>query len=157
MTDSLTDWPDTTDTEPPQGSSWRAAAWLLGRHPQLAQLATRVPGVVTRDGDGDLDVDLDTLAATFLALQEHRKAWADYEDRSSAPQDDRAYDAWQAAGPQASAAVRAVSVLSGGEGRMLRLLAFLAPTARVPLNVGDTQGIGDGRLVADWCRALLSV
>lgn len=153
MTESLTTWPDTTGTEPPGGNPWRSATWLLGRHPQLAQLADRV-GIVSRDSDGDLDVDLEALAEAFVALDANRAAWADYEYRSPAPEDDREYDAWQAAGPQAPPIVRSIGVMSGGEVRMLRLLAVLSPTTRVPLHVGDAQGLGDGRLVADWCRAI---
>lgn len=152
---SLTTWPDTTGTEPPADNPWRAAAWLLGRQPQLARIAARVPGIVTRDSDGDLDVDLEALAEALAALDASRAAWADYADRHPAPEEDREYDAWEAAGPQTLPTARAIGVMSGGEVRMLRLLGVFSSTNRVPLNVGDTRGI-DGRVLADWCRALLA-
>jgi len=55
----LTDWPDTSGEEPPRDHPYRSATWLLGRHPRLAQLATRIDGVIYVDGDGELSVDVD--------------------------------------------------------------------------------------------------
>jgi hypothetical protein len=156
VTESLTAWPDTSGAEPPGDNPWRSAVWLLGRHPQLARIAARVPGVVSRDSDGDLDVDLEALAAALAALDASRAAWADYADRHPAPEEDREYDVWEAAGPQTPPTAQAIGVMSSGEVRMLRLLAVFSSATRVPLNVGDTQGLDDRRLIADWCRALLS-
>jgi hypothetical protein len=46
MTTSLTAWPNARDEPPPTDHLYRSATWLLGRHPRLAQLAARIPGVV---------------------------------------------------------------------------------------------------------------
>lgn len=57
-------WPDTRHEPPPTDHLYRSAAWLLGRHPQVAALAARVPGIVSTDPEGP-DVDLDALAEAF--------------------------------------------------------------------------------------------
>jgi hypothetical protein len=96
----LTDWPDTSGEEPPRDHAYRSATWLLGRHPRLAQLATRIDGVIYVDGDGELSVDVDHLGDVFAAGVTYGDAWDEYEYRSRPPQDENAYDGWQQAGPQ---------------------------------------------------------
>jgi len=54
-------WPDTRHVAPPADDRWRSVAWLLGRHPHLARLADRIPGLTSVDADGP-DLDLNVLA-----------------------------------------------------------------------------------------------
>jgi hypothetical protein len=147
-------WPATGDAEPPRGHCYGAAVWLLGRHQMLAELAARIPGVITVDDDGP-DVDLDALADAVCGYDTHTTACDDYQRRHRPPAGDHAYTRWQAAGPQPTGAVYAVAVMSGSEQARLRLLATFAGV-RVPLRAGDFASFdGEGsRLLADWCRAV---
>ena len=152
-------WPDTSAQErPPAGNRYAAAAWLLGRHPQLAAVVARVPGVVDVAPDGP-DIDLTALADALLGLEADGAAWAAYEQDHPAPDDHRDYDHWLEAGPPARPTTRAIGPMSRGEVSRLRLLAVLSGE-RVPFGVWDTVGVDDdGRrtLLTDWCRALLAV
>jgi hypothetical protein len=150
-------WPDTSVQDPPVGNQDAAAAWLLGRHPQLSVLAGRVPGVVSVGVDGLPEIDLDALADALGAVETDRAAWAEYEVTHPAPGDDDEYDAWAAAGPKPHPGARSIGVMSRTEGSRLRLLAVFS-SQRVPLGIWDTQGLDDARrqLLSDWCRALLA-
>jgi hypothetical protein len=147
-------WPATGGAEPPRGHRYGAAVWLLGRHEQLADLAARIPGVITVDDDGP-DVDLDALADAVCGYDTHTAACDQYQRRHDPPAGDHAYARWQAAGPQATPAVQAVAAMSGSEQARLRLLATFA-AVRVGLQVGDFGSFdGEGsRLLADWCQAV---
>ena len=147
-------WPDTQDQEPPCCHRYRSAVWLLGRHEQLAGLAARIPGVISADADGP-DIDLDALADAITGSDADGQAWADYERRSPAPDDDAGYHRWVAAGPQPGPGVAAFVVMSSGEQARLRLLAMFA-TDRVPVTVSDLACLDDDgtRLLTDWCRAV---
>jgi hypothetical protein len=151
---STVTWPPTHDAKPPAGHLYGAAVWLLGRHPQLAGLAERVPGVVTVDDEGP-DIDLDALAEAFLARDRLVDQWEAYEHRTPAPRDDADYERWQAAGPKTTPAARAVGVMSGGEVARLRLLAAFS-TCQVPLSVADLRPLDDAgqALLADWCQVV---
>jgi hypothetical protein len=151
----LVAWPNTTSiAAPPVGHRYAAALWLLGRHPVLARLAARVPDLVSRDIQGRLELELDDLALTLLALDEHRSAWERYERDHRAPSSDPAYDEWLAAGPSGTPQVDAVSVMSRSELTRLRLLGTFS-TIRVPFRVGDLSSLdAEGvSLFADWCTA----
>lgn len=77
-------WPDTRHEDQPAQHPYRSALWLLGRHPQLAALVARVPGVTELEEDGP-GLDLEALAA---ALAEHDAAAAAlvaYERRHPRP------------------------------------------------------------------------
>jgi hypothetical protein len=154
----LTDWPDTRGEEPPRDHPYGSATWLLGRHPRLAQLATRIDGVIYVDGDGELSVDVDHLGDVFVAGVTYGDAWDEYEYRNRPPQDENASDGWQQAGPKADDFAKGLSGLlpmSSGEVATLRLLATLGQT-HVPFKLSDLRSLdGEGqRLLADWCAAI---
>jgi hypothetical protein len=153
-------WPDTIGQPAPADHPHRSALWLLGRHVQLAVLVARVPGATGPDDQGAAWpwLDLDALADAICAHDAHSAAWANYERRRPAPQDDDAYDRWRAAGPSATPAASAVGVMSGSERTRLRLLATFS-TVRVPLRASDVTSFdaaGQARL-ADWCEAVQAV
>lgn len=152
IADDLT-WPDTRDVEPPSDHLYRSATWLLGRHPQLAELVERVPGVL--DEEDGLFLDLDALANALVGLDTWHTAWAAYVRAHPAPAEDR-YDAFEEAGPQRTEQTRAVGAMSRTEQTRLRLLATFA-TGRVPFRASDLQGLDDNgqRLLVDWCAALV--
>lgn len=131
----MTTWPDTTgQDEPRNGSPWWWAAWLLGRHPVLAQLAGCVPGLVVDDPRDATtpDMDLNELANAFTEI------------------DDDTLE--RVAGRMAVA----ILPMSRGEVARLRLLATFATDARVPINAEDLAPLDENgrRLLADWCRAV---
>ncbi|PZS30210.1 MAG: hypothetical protein DLM59_11530 [Pseudonocardiales bacterium] len=155
----LTGWPDTSGEDPPADHPYRAATWLLGRHPRLAQLATRIAGVVYVDEhDGELSIDVAHLGDVFAAGVKYGEAWEDYEYRHRPPEDENAYYQWQEAGPKADDFAKGLSGLlpmSSGEVAYLRLLATLG-TTRVPFKLDDLRSLdAEGqRLLGDWCRAV---
>lgn len=153
-------WPDTTGMAAPGDHLYASATWLLGRHPKLAELAERVPGVVNDTVDGP-DVDLERLVFALVDLDANRTAWADYERRRPAPYEDSRYDAWEAAGPgKAGEMAQAIGVMSRTEVSRLRLLATFASSSprRVPFMVADLSGFDhEGQeLIRDWCTAVLA-
>lgn len=154
-------WPDTSAEDPPRDHPYRAAAWLLGRHPRLAHLTARIHGVIYIDGeDGDVGVDLDQLGDVFAAWPAYNDAWADYEHRHRPPEDEDAFHMWQESGPKAdnfAAGLSDLGVMSSGEVASLRLLATLGAT-RIPFKLGDLRSLdAEGqRLLADWCRVVLA-
>lgn len=139
---TVQDWP--LIDKPDGKGRWWWAAWLLGRHPQLAHLARRAL-VVHVDSDGDLDVDLDALADAFRIYDEVSASW-----------DDR-WESWEDVRPAVPVAVQAIAPMSGSEKGRLRLLAVFAyPDHRVPLNASDLSAFDENgaRLLVDWCDAL---
>jgi hypothetical protein len=156
---SMTGWPDTSHDQRPRDHPYRSATGLLGRHPRLARLAARIPGVVEVDrDDGQLSIDVDHLGDVFAAIPAYGHAWDDYEHHYRPPEDDAAYYQWQEAGPNAEDFARRLGdlvVMSSGELACLRLLAILG-TTRVPFRLGDLSSLDyEGqRLLADWCHAL---
>lgn len=155
----MTAWPDTFNTPAPVDNNYRAALWLLGRHPRLADLMDRVPGVVSVE-DGEPGIDLEHLAAVLNGVPAYNRAWEDYEAQHRAPSgdDDSEFYRWQEAGPKADDTVSGLAaflVMSSGEKAMLRLLATLALDP-APFNVGMLRSFdaeGD-RFLRDWCAAL---
>jgi hypothetical protein len=156
---SMTGWPDTSHDQPPRDHPYRTATWLLGRHPRLARLAARIPGVIGVDPDHErLSIDVDHLGDVFAALPAYGQAWDDYEHHHQPPDYDDAYHSWQEAGPKAEDFTRGLSnllVMSSGELACLRLLAILG-TTRVPFRLADLSSLDhEGqRLLADWCAAI---
>jgi hypothetical protein len=49
VSDEALAWPDRRDDDPPRDHPYRAATWLLGRHPRLAHLAARIRSVIFVD------------------------------------------------------------------------------------------------------------
>lgn len=142
-------WTDTSTVDlPPADHPYGAAGWLLGRHPQLVELADRVPGV-THAADGEADIELEVLADAlaeldaFEAAREKRFGW-------SSPSES-AWDQWKASQPPLSAAAEEIAVMSGSEVARLRLLATLA-SAGARLSVSHLRSFDrEGqRLIADW-------
>jgi hypothetical protein len=147
-------WPDTRVEPPPVDHFYRSATWLLGRHPQLAHLVDRVPGVVDLE-DQEPSVDLDALAEAVAEHDAVDVAWVEYERQHRTPEGDAAYEAWLVAGPVTSPAVAAVGVMSGSERTRLRLLACFAER-RVLFKLSDCRSLDAAGqdLLADWCRAV---
>jgi hypothetical protein len=129
----MSKWPDTTNEPPPTYHCYASALWLLGRHPQLAELADRVPGLARRDPDGTWFLDLERLAEAFRAH----------------------YQGWLTTSDAIEARMRELGRMSRTERTRLRLLAFFA-AERVPISANDLNGLdADGqRLLADWCTAI---
>jgi hypothetical protein len=153
----LTAWADTTREQPPRDHLYCSATWLLGRHPRLAHLVVRIPGVVDVD-DGGLFIDLDHLAEVIAAVPEYAAAWQAYEARNRQPSHESAWDRWRDAGPAPSQFAAGLSdflVMSSGEVAALRLLATFA-VQRTPFRVSDLGSLDDEgqRLLADWGSAV---
>lgn len=160
MTESLAAWPDTTGTEPPHGAPDEAAAWLLGRHPQLARLVAQLPDMVTRDDAGRLTVELAGLAVHLHTHDTFVVLWATYEHHRPAPPPDDAleYAAWTAAGPSAPPSAQLLGGLAVDDLSALRLLGVLSSYA-LSEGMQPVFGVEDlrrvrGPLLADWCRAV---
>src|SRR6266516_2626797 len=142
----------------PYTTLYRSASWLLGRHPRLAQLATRIAGVIYLDGDSEFTVDVDHLGDVFAAGIKYGQAWEDYEYRNRPPEDEDAYYRWQQAGPKADDFAKGLAgllVMSSGEVAVLRLLATLGQT-HVPFKLSDLRSLDEEgqRLLADWSAAI---
>jgi hypothetical protein len=135
---ALTDGADTasakpSDDAPPADHPYAAALWLVRRHPQLAELARRVPGVHGHDSQGPW-LDLDALADGI-----------NHYDDDQAPEDDTI----------ASAAACEFSRLSGSEQGRLRLLATMGWSS-VRFRVGMLSAFDQAgqALIGDWYTAL---
>lgn len=88
-------WPDTSHDDPPADHLYKTATWLLGRHPRLATLAARIPGLVYVDEhDGDLSIDIDHLGEVFAAGPKYNEAWEDYESTHRPSSGDDVDDAY---------------------------------------------------------------
>ena len=94
-----------------------AADWLRARHQCVDQLASRIAG--------DAEDWLDELVGAVADCVEHAQAWWEYERRHREPRGEGAYVAWLDAGPSNTARGSASAVMSGGEQRMVRLVATL--------------------------------
>jgi hypothetical protein len=124
---------------------YEAADWLRARHQWVDQLAGRIAG--------DAEDWLDELAGAVADCVEHAQAWREYERRHREPMDEGAYVAWLDTGPSNTARGAAFAVMSGGEQRMVRLVATLCPRTRVPWSVGDIGFDERGAAVLDdWLR-----
>jgi hypothetical protein len=148
--------PEDLPDSPPVDNNYRAAVWLVARHPALSRLVDRLPGAVDTDGDLDLDV----LGDAVRALDAYHRAWADYRATTLEPNQDEAWEQWADAGPSLDdfgprEAVAALAVMSRTEASRLRLLASFG-RERVEFCVSDIDGFdADGlRLIRDWCRVL---
>jgi len=136
-------------------NTYQAAAWLRERHPWLDQLVRRIAG--------NSEDWLDEIAGAVLDLANNAEAWDRYELHHPEPggDDERAWEAWQAAGPEHSAHCEAFAVMSSGEQRVIRLVATLAQVyegdygrqrlRRVPWSVQDISFDERGAaILADW-------
>ena len=124
---------------------YEAADWLRARYPWVDQLAGRIAG----DAEGWLD----GLAGAVADGVANAHAWREYERRHREPMDEGAYEAWLDAGPSNTARGAAFAVMSGGEQRMVRLVATLCPRTRVPWSVGDIGFDERGAAVLDdWLQ-----
>lgn len=159
MTMPVLSWPParTHNVNPPSDHYYASALWLLGRHPRLVELVERVPGVITADEDGPW-FELDRLSEALAALDAHRDAWRDYKSRTYEPQDEAAWERWEAAGPKLdNDDAAAIAPMSRTEVSRLRLLATFAPDP-VRFRVSDLAGFDEEgqALIRDWTRALLA-
>ena len=142
-------------TEVPPSNNYQAADWLIARH-EFAR--SNVARVVGRDPLADDEFDwLEALADAWIATREHDAEWALYAARTREPRDDDAWEAWRAAGPEASPAVHQLGVMSSGERRVVRLVATLHPNKRVEWVTSDVEGLDERgtALVLDWVRIIL--
>jgi hypothetical protein len=96
--------------------------WLRGRHPSLARLERRIPGVVSVGGDGS-EVDLDLLAGAINGIDEHHRTSEERQERHAAPDVDFDYDECLDDGPQPTRATAGFPPMSRTEKSWLRLLA----------------------------------
>src|SRR5512147_595982 len=135
----MTVWPDTTHAAPPTDSPHRTARWLLGRYPQLAELVDRIPDAVDTDDDGPF-LDVDVVADAVRDLDAWQAAMAAYRTRTHEPDDNAAWYAWRAAGPQPTPGAEALATMSRTERGRVRLLAFWAGPPGILLNVGKLHG-----------------
>jgi hypothetical protein len=140
-----------TAPEPPEGDRYTAARWMVDRNPSLSRLLGRVPNFIDRDGDPDVDL----LAETINEYEQYVASWTVYEQRFPAPADDDRFETWREAGPQPTALVGAISVMSPTERARLRMLATFS-RSRVPTSVLDFGSLDDsGRaLLTDWTIAV---
>ena len=96
---------------------------------------------------------LDELAGAVTDCADHAQAWREYEVRHREPADQGAYVAWVDAGPTNTARGAAFAVMSGGEQRLVRLVATLCPSVRVAWSVSDVGFDERGAAVLqDWLQ-----
>jgi hypothetical protein len=134
---------------------YAAADWLRSRHPWVDQLVRRIVGAGDDDsGQGWAGGDwLDELAGAVNDGADHAAAWREYAARHRAPDGERAYVAWVDAGPAISVRGAAFAVMSGGEQRLVRLVATLCPSTRVAWSVSDVGFDERGAAVLrDWLQ-----
>lgn len=135
-----------TSVEVPAGG-YEAAEWLRARHRWVDELARRVAG----SGEDWLD----ELAGAVTDCVEHGQAWQVYEARHREPSDERAHEVWLNAGPSNTARGSAFAVMSGGEQRLVRLVATLCPRTQVPWSVSDIGFDERGAAVLqDWLKVV---
>lgn len=154
MTETV--WQDTTDAPPPAHHPYMTATWLLGRHPVLAELVDRVPGAVVPGEGGEPFLDLDVIAEALDDYERVVSARSAYERQHRAPRDDEAYERWEAAAPQWSAAGVEVAAMSDSDQTRLALLATVAPEG-ARIRVGDFARLDDEghELLRDWWSAVV--
>lgn len=154
-----------TVPEPPNAHAlaYQAGEWLVSRHDMLRRLVERCDCWEVESGP--VMPDLEKLARGINAADRHGELWSNYEYASPPPtysryESDRAFDraqeAWAKAGPKLKDAVAlSFMPMSGGEKRMLRMLAMLAPSTRVRFNLSDSEGVDRGYR-DDWLRLVSS-
>jgi hypothetical protein len=138
---------------------YAAAAWLVNRHPTIAELLGRMDLWTGNESDEGKEVHLRHLAEAINDAEQYGAAWKLYEEERPAPfydEDDpkqaALYDAWEQAGPSHSnPRAAAFGPMSGGEKRMLRMLAILAPSTPVRFNLAYTADVDQGYR-DDWRR-----
>ncbi len=101
---------------------YEAARWLRCRHRWVNELVARI-----ETGTGDW---LDDLAGAVFDGVGHAAAWREYERADPEPLNEGAYVRWVDAGPSNMARGQAFAVMSGGEQRLVRLVATLCPATR---------------------------
>ena len=138
--------------QPPSSNPYVAADWLRRRHPRVAELVARVAGRDTEDW-------VDELARAIGDCVENNRAWDAYERVHRAPDDNEAWEAWHAAGPENTGRGSAFAVMSSGEQNLVRLVATLArgssvgDAQRVPWSVHDISFDQSGAaVVLDWLQ-----
>lgn len=143
-------WPESYRLVPADGNTYLAAVWLLSRHPRLAALVERIPGLVTVYHDGP-DFDLDALTQAINDFDSYSHACGAYVYGHPAPGDPREQDAWQAGGPVPSPVAGIIDAMSDAEQAHLRLLATLS-VDRVEFSLQDlsTFDENDQRFVQEW-------
>ena len=137
----------------------RAAEWLRARHQWLDRLVTRIAG--------DTDDWLHEVAGAILDTVDNGEAWERYERQHPEPpdrDDESAYYRWEEAGPKNTDRGSAFAVMSGGEVRVVRLIATLANVRgldamcqrRVPRTAHDVGGWDErGQAIfTDWLEIL---
>src|SRR5579875_3616671 len=97
--DQVSGWIDAVGEEPPVDDWYRAGLWLMARHPRLARLASRIPGVVEIEDDGPR-VDLHHLTDVVAAAPRYAAARREYAACHRSPKNDGEWERWRAAGPQ---------------------------------------------------------
>jgi hypothetical protein len=117
---------------PPADNPYAGALWLVSRHPQLAELARRIPGVHGHDSQGPW-LDLDLLADAINAYDD------DQPDNHT----------------HAGAALYQFARLPRSEQARLRLLATLG-WSPVRIRVGMLSAFDDTgqALIDDWFTAM---
>jgi hypothetical protein len=152
MTTHTTTWPDTTGTPPPGDHPYGVALWLLGRHPQLAELVDRLPGIASTER-GKAGLDLDALAAALAEYDAHKVAYR--EQFGWSDPSDETLDRWNADQPPRSPAADELGMLSGTGIARLRLLATLS-SAGTRFSVRQLHGFDAAgeRLLGDWLDAV---
>lgn len=170
-------WPDTTDEPvPAKDNPWRCARWLVGRYPRMQVLCERV-GAIDDEPEGPDEgrwAHVDKLADIIRASDAYGRAWDKYKRSNYEPSRQREgeseaayearWDAYEARGPKPADfaddasddatpnGIHAFRVMSGGEQRLLRILATLG-SHRVEFSAtSDTSGLDDEGhfFVLDW-------
>jgi hypothetical protein len=80
---------------------------------------------------------LDELAGAVTDYAGHAQPWREYELRHREPADECAYVPWLDAGPSNTDRGTVFAVMSGGEQRLVRLVATLCPSTRLAWSVSD--------------------
>lgn len=147
---------DANASDTPPRDTYEAAAWLRRRHAWLDTLLTRVTGP---SGD-EYAAWLDELVDAFNDIAVTDEAWQGYQRSHPEPQDENAWETWQAAGPQLrTPAAEALAPMSGGEIRMLRLLTTFGtgPRCSAGWRIDDVDFDDRGAaVVEDWIKILRS-
>lgn len=152
MKSKTTPWPDTTGALPPGDHPYGVALWLLGRHPQLAELVDRLPGIAGIE-DGDVSLNLDALATAFAEFDAYQDAKKETFGWNSPNED--SWARFEAAQPQRSAAADELLSMSNSAWGRLRLLATLS-NGGVRFKVSHLRSFDANgqRLLDDWLDAV---
>lgn len=149
----------------PLGSYLDLAIWLLGRNPLVADLANRIPGVVTTGPEGTV-YNPTQLALTIRARDWLSVAWDEWADANGIPTND--YDErgeWEAVNAATyvgayADAVAAWDRLLADQQTVLRLLSSFG-LWRTPICLDDLLKLDrtgwQGDFLDDYRRAATSV